>query len=469
MTKSYYNFTSMILLFIFTSLSLGSEKIKLTVDIAQFKSDSDKNYLEIYYAIKQSDLSFVSNDEDRNSAQALVNFKIYHEDSLWVNQAWRVPTYITDSTEITEANNIVDVIRYQLIPGAYQLVAQVQDLNDLAKLDSVILDFELSEFSNSKISLSDIQLASSMKKSEKDMENDFYKNSLEVIPNPSGIYGARLPMLYYYVEAYNLNSGEISNKYKTKCFVSNPEGDRLGDMYSRQQNKIKIGDTSVEVGVINIAPLQTGSYHLNFIISDETGRPLDSVKKKFYAYNSIPTAKEAEISKIDDLVALSSFGRMDKNELDKEFAYIQYIIKKEGADFYKNLTNIDAKRKFLFTFWQRRDPSPGTIFNEYRQDYLQKVRVASEKFKAFGREGWHTDRGRVYILYGPPDIVEPFHYTRDTKPYEIWTYYNIAGEGAAEFVFADITNFRDYRLLHSNKRGEIKNENWYNLIVEHAN
>lgn len=471
MTKSYSNIgiVTLLLAFFSTSITQNSNKIQFDVDMAQFKLDADNICLEVYYSIRQSDLAFVKKDENSYSAEALVTLKIYHKDSVWINQAWRVPSHITDSTQIDKANNILDLMRFQLKSGDYQLVAHVQDLADLTKRDSAIVNIELSGISNSKIALSDIELASSINKSQKDPGNVFYKNTLQVIPNPSLMFGEGLPMLYYYVEAYNLDSGQISDKYKTNCYVSNTKGDTLNKMLSRQLSKKKIGDQSVEVGAINIASLHSGTYYLHFSILDERERLLDTVSKKFYVYNPSLAVEKLAIIQSDGLLAISPFATMSEKELDRESDYIKYIIPKEGADFYENLTTGDAKRKFLLAFWQRRDPSTGTIFNEFRQDYLKKVRAANEKFKALGREGWHTDRGRVYLLYGPPNNVVYFRNTPTTKPYEIWTYYNIAGEGVVEFIFADITGFRDYRLLHSNKIGEVKKENWRDLITEHPN
>ena len=78
--------------------------------------------------------------------------------------------------------------------------------------------------------------------------------------------------------------------------------------------------------------------------------------------------------------------------------------------------------------------------------------------------GWRTDRGRVYIIYGPPDEVERYPYSENMKPYEIWHYYNL--QGGVIFVFGDRTGFGSYELLHSTLVGEIKNEEWMYLLMQ---
>ena len=82
---------------------------------------------------------------------------------------------------------------------------------------------------------------------------------------------------------------------------------------------------------------------------------------------------------------------------------------------------------------------------------------------ALDKEGWQTDRGRVYMIYGEPSEIERFPNETNTKPYEIWHYNEI--EGGVVFIFGDITGFNDYQLLHSTKRGEIRDDYWMRRIA----
>jgi GWxTD domain-containing protein len=110
-------------------------------------------------------------------------------------------------------------------------------------------------------------------------------------------------------------------------------------------------------------------------------------------------------------------------------------------------------------FWQRRDPTPDTIENEYRDEHYRIV-FANEQFASF-TPGWRTDRGRFYIMYGPPDDIEshdsggiytsPFgEQTIPKVPYEIWHYRHVEGLGDnVTLPFADICKGGDYRLTKS--------------------
>lgn len=461
--------TLAVVLMLISSGMAQNEDIQFNLDVARFKLDSDNVFLEVYYSIGQTGLTFVPDENGGYVAQVLVKLRIHNEDGVAVDQAWKVPSHVADTTEVEKANNIVDLIRFALKPGQYYLEASVQDLGNVAQRDSIRKEVKLMNLADSEVSLSDIQMASSIKRIPKDPNNVFYKNTLQVIPNPNCLYGEGLSKLYYYVEAYNLDSDEVADKYNTKCYVSIAKGDTAHTLNERKQSKRIAGASSVEIGALDVSELQSGSYFLNFDIMDQTGQVLDSQVKKFYVYNPGVLIEEGVVARSDSLLELSVFADMPEEQLDKEASYIQYVIAKQGAEYYKELTSTDAKRRFLFGFWQRRDPSPGTVFNEYRENYLRKVKEANERFKAIGREGWHTDRGRVFITYGPPSNIEWFRNNPDTRPYEIWHYNNISGEGDAQFVFADVTGFEDYRLLHSTLRGEVQNENWPNLIVEHPN
>jgi hypothetical protein len=75
-----------------------------------------------------------------------------------------------------------------------------------------------------------------------------------------------------------------------------------------------------------------------------------------------------------------------------------------------------------------------------------------------GREGYRSDRGRVYIVYGAPDDVERHPNEVDSKPYEIWSFHNI--QGGVIFVFVQRNQGGDYDLVHSTHRNELHDENW---------
>ena len=102
---------------------------------------------------------------------------------------------------------------------------------------------------------------------------------------------------------------------------------------------------------------------------------------------------------------------------------------------------------------------------EWLRKYFERVKKANTQYTTIQQKGWKTDRGRVLLVFGEPSEIERYPNQVDTKPYEIWNYHEL--EGGVIFVFADLTGFSDYQLIHSTKRGEISDPNWQSKINTH--
>src|SRR5437867_12544993 len=131
---------------------------------------------------------------------------------------------------------------------------------------------------------------------------------------------------------------------------------------------------------------------------------------------------------------------------------VVYIITDEEKAVFQKLSTPEEKEKFIEEFWARRDPDPRTPSNEFREEHYRRIAYANEHFTS-GDPGWMTDRGRIYIIHGPPDAME----SRPTggayimpieegggntavHPYEKWRYRYIEGLGSdIELEFVDET------------------------------
>ncbi len=131
---------------------------------------------------------------------------------------------------------------------------------------------------------------------------------------------------------------------------------------------------------------------------------------------------------------------------------VAYIITDEEREVFLNLGSPEEKESFIEQFWRRRDPDPETMENEFREEHYRRIAYANDHFSV-GLPGWKSDRGRIYILHGPPDSKE-YHdqgeqYYRPmsegggnttTYAWEVWYYRNIPGVGSnLEIEFVDRT------------------------------
>ena len=138
---------------------------------------------------------------------------------------------------------------------------------------------------------------------------------------------------------------------------------------------------------------------------------------------------------------------------------VTYIITDEERKAFKRFNTDEEREQFVEQFWLRRDPTPDSMENEYKEEHYRRIAYANERY-ASGIPGWKTDRGRIYITFGPPDEIESHPsggtYQRpitegggetSTYPFEDWRYRYIDGIGNdVNIEFVDPTMTGEYRM-----------------------
>jgi len=127
-------------------------------------------------------------------------------------------------------------------------------------------------------------------------------------------------------------------------------------------------------------------------------------------------------------------------QIDLAIRQARYIA--SGEEMRRMQESPPYRREEAFReFWRQRDPTPNTEQNELMEEYYYRVEYSNENFST-NRDGWETDRGRIYILYGEPTDIERHPFEINSKPYEVWYYDHMN----RRFVFVDYTGFGDYEL-----------------------
>jgi GWxTD domain-containing protein len=138
---------------------------------------------------------------------------------------------------------------------------------------------------------------------------------------------------------------------------------------------------------------------------------------------------------------------------------VSYIITDEERKAFKQFATDEEREQFVEQFWLRRDPTPDTVENEYKEEHYRRIAYANEHY-ASGIPGWKSDRGRIYITFGPPDEIDSHpsggSYQRPTAegggetstyPFEDWRYRYIEGIGNdVNIEFVDPTMTGEYRM-----------------------
>ena len=161
-------------------------------------------------------------------------------------------------------------------------------------------------------------------------------------------------------------------------------------------------------------------------------------------------------------------GRTYKKWLDED---VRWIITDEERSAFMQLSNDEERDQFIEAFWQRRDPTPDTEENEFKEEHYARIAYANEHF-ASGIPGWKSDRGRIYIVFGKPDEIESHpsggSYERpmeegggetSTFPFEQWRYRYIEGIGQEVIIeFVDTCMCGDYHMtIDRSEKDALKN------------
>lgn len=386
------------------------------VDALSFASgDTLSSRLDVYVQIPYGGLRFVK--EGANFiAQYEVTLDVFDSGQNLVHEKiWTEEVRVVDFEEtISEHGYNLTERHFTLAPGKYTLRAQVRD-KDSRKVYRLGKDVFVPTFANRALSMSDLMLVSRLA-----VEGD----RKTIHPLVSGNVGNQQEGFHIFLEVYNstdLNELEITHRiFNAKKEV----------VYTKSFPQ----------------PLQKGRNQL-FVKVDRTDLPLGDY---VISVQARPFGNALESEEFKNLVAVSTrwmqvrwFGMpATVNDLSSAIDQLVYMAKESELDHLREARTDDDRMERFKEFWKRYDPSPNTERNERMEEYYARVEYANKHFSHY-IDGWKTDMGMVFIIFGSPNNVDRHPFDYDSKPYEVWSYYDIN----RQFVFMDETGFGDYRLV----------------------
>lgn len=432
------------------SPSRPDSTLHFDLDSARFSVNDTTVQVEVYIAVPRAALHFTPR-ENQLQANFLCQVVINKNGVDVMNHQWRVNSTANDSSELKAGQLLFTQSRFQLTVGTYRFYVRVLDLHS-QHAGVQAFQMAVEPYPLQQLAMSDLQLAARLERDT--TQSLFHKNHYLVLPNPSALYGLELPMLYFYTEIYNLHFPSDSS-YSTHYRILNGEGNAVKALPSKRR---KIAGTKlVEVGGFNIVTMKSGSYALDVRVVDHTNGAEASRRHKFFVYrekDQTDLAAEASAAGLNFLA--QNYRQMPEKALNQEFETTRYISSNEEKKIF-NALKLEGKREFIARFWQKRDQSPETPQNEYRDQYLNLVAFANKNFAGF-RAGWKTDMGRVLLMYGHAEEIERFPNSNDARAYQIWHYFQI--EGGVEFVFVETRSGGEMELVHSTARNELQDPTW---------
>ncbi len=442
-----------------STLSFAQNELGFEFDYAKFNYDSTSVYLEFYYGLNPKNIQvFISDKGQMIEAIVHIEMKNIVTNEFFIKKDWKVQDIVSTTGNDSIPKLLSGVLSFVVPKAKYSLLVKVWDSKNPNFSKTINETLLIDPVKSNKFSISDIELANNIKKENVDSNSIFYKNTLEVIANPAMLYTNSSPVMFYYAELYNLILADVNSNFTLQKILYNSSGTPI---YKNSKSVKQGQEPVVEYGVVNLSKYPTDSYNFVLSLIDPTTNQAFVSSKRFYFYN--PNVKDtSKVSKVNTGILGSEFSLFTKDECDKMFLQVKYIANDSEINQYKTLDSLKAKQEFLYNFWRNRDNDPSTPQNEFKEEYMKRVAYANKNFTFMLKEGFLTDRGRVVLLFGEPDQRDFYPSESDVKPYEVWFYNEI--EGGVNFIFGDITGFGNYELLHSTKRGEVKDENWIKRI-----
>ncbi len=302
---------------------------------------------------------------------------------------------------------------FLLTPGKYSVAVQLRD-NETKKSVRSTRTIELRDFSQKPFDCSDIMILNQL---------SVDGETKTIIPNITGNVAELEGGFFTFMELYNNNSI-----------------DSISIMYNINSGKEKIlkqdtayyilkeGKNAIFVKV-NTDNIPMGNYNLEYSIrpnelklsEEEINKNTISVAKSFIIkWRGMPISIVDLDIAIDQMIYIFEPGEIEK---------IKKLPPNEKGIAFKEL-------------WNRKDPTPGTERNELMEEYYARVEYANKTFKHY-IEGWRTDMGMVYIIFGPPNNIDRHPFELNAKPYEVWHYHELN----RQFIFVDQSGFGDYQLV----------------------
>lgn len=376
-------------------------------DFLNFKSEKPgMTRVDVYIQVPYKSLQFIKTGQGFTAKYSVV-VSVFDEskEKLIVEKTWNETINVIDFAQTTSRLNYnIGFRSFDLKPGNYFFRTAVID-NDSKKEVKSENNFTVRAL-NPTLDMSDILLVT---KSE--------NRNNQVMPNITRNVTLSVNGLQFFYEIYSADS--LMNIVSVDYEIIDRESKVV---YKKSVTKEVYQGKNQIVESINDFQLDLGTYILRVTLKDKNFVTVSTLNKSFFSrWVGVP-------------------GNV--TDLDKAISQMVYIATPDELNKLKDSKNNEEKLRNFLEFWKKKDPSPNNEENEVFNEYFRRVAYANDNFSNYN-EGWRTDRGMVYIILGAPNNIDRHPFDYDSKPYEIWEYYELN----RSFIFLDQTGFGDYRLI----------------------
>ncbi len=373
----------------------------------QFSNDLKSSKVVTTAQILYDDLTFVKSDTTGFDAQIEWLVAVYDDDeklvySRTLSRSLNVADYsITNSRD----ERLILNTELSLPEGEYELLMRMVDLVT-KKSSQRRVEIEIDDFADGQVAVSDILFL-------RDVALDSTGSLKFYIPIFGNNFTLREGYFFLYFTIY---SQKLDTQARLKFSFLDQKKRAVFDTVTTKMVRSTITSHILKVEKERFE----GNRYIAEVNVEIDGNEAESRRNFTFFWKNVPTNVE---------------------DIDIALKQMIYILNPDSLDRYED-ADLEEKQKFFKRFWRQRDPNPSTKKNELMDEYFKRVNYANQSYSGFNTQGWKTDRGRIFIKFGPPDDIERHPFELNTRPYEIWRYYALR----KVFLFEDYTGFGDYRL-----------------------
>lgn len=457
-----------------TAPSFGQNRhAGVDLEAVSFYRDSGKVKVEVYYSFLQKDITLSEIEANRWKADINAKVSILQGNNIIASRAISKPLSLSG----TKAD--IDKSRLQYIRDAVHFLIDnpenalirfeinLQDSSGKTYTEKLEKRISIPKRTESKPTFAGVLLASELTQTDRN-ESPFEKSGYYFTVNPSNTFGGDFSTLCLYTE---LSLPESVSKNNDPITINTVILDPTSRELLRKTQRLGASLSTVPyIASLSIDGLPTDSYYLT-ITAEQSGAIIAKVQKVFYVESDIILSEEeqpfdAQVLDMEALFQSSEISKMGDPDLANKITQANYILPDDIRKSLEKLTDLSEKQRIFFDFWIKRDQPKTRPLSSYI-DYYTKVDIANQKFSSQKTMGWKTDRGRIYIMYGPPDRTIDELFNTQAKPYIQWQYigrgYRLTEGSRAFFYFVDKMGGGNFTLVHSNVMGEVSNPNWYTM------
>lgn len=445
--------------FFLITFSITNFALDASVSFCAFKG-SDQNYVELYLHFVGETIKHRDTPDGKLQAgvEVLVVFK-------QGEKVIKYDKFNLQSPIVEKRKDFIDLKRYGLENGKYELVVNIVDLQNGENKRQFSTPIEIG-FAEADLEQSDIQILASVKKATPGQNSSLVKNGIEVEPLPFNFYARNMKELIFYNEIYNSDK-TIGDAFFISFSIQKATEDNTGEVVMTGYKKLEPAAVVPVLQNMDISEVPSGNYLFSVEVRNRNKELLS--QKAVFFQRSNPSFDPAPDP--DEKLAGEFVSLLTDEELTFGIRAVAPLVPNDAEMLNSIIAEkrMSAMKIYLLSFWSKQNPEdPETSYRKY----TEVAKAVDRQFNSGFGYGFETDRGLIYMKYGRPSDMISVEDEMSAPPYEIWSYNEFpqTNQNNVRFLFYNPSlSPGNYQLLHSTARTELSNPQWQLELYRDSN